>query len=304
MSSLRRRAIWMQRARSTERSSIGGRASARTTAPGVAGVDEQPQPGEHVADLGALEERRGADQAVGQRALLERDGDAVALVRAPSARARAMRSGAHALADEALDLGGDGLGLRALVGAAPEARPSPPGARRGRSSALGDPAGDRARRRPAAARTTRSGQRRLRSSRDLGRRRAVGAPKRAQVLGRGAAEAADRLVVVGRRRPGSPCSAAEQLDEQRLGEVEVLEVVDEHVAPARRDARARRAARSRSSASARRHEVAGVERALLGEQPVVGGVEAGELALALGARALGVVAAGSASRPRGVVARR
>ena len=32
MSSLRRRAIWVQRAMSTERSSIGGRASARTTA--------------------------------------------------------------------------------------------------------------------------------------------------------------------------------------------------------------------------------------------------------------------------------
>ena len=32
MSSLRRRAIWVQRAMSTDRSSIGGRASARTTA--------------------------------------------------------------------------------------------------------------------------------------------------------------------------------------------------------------------------------------------------------------------------------
>ena len=34
------------------------------------------------------------------------------------------------------------------------------------------------------------------------------------------------------------------------------------------------------------HEVAGVERALLGEQPVVVGVELGELALALAALAL------------------
>ena len=37
MSSLRRRAIWVQRAMSTDRNSIGGRASARTTAPASPG---------------------------------------------------------------------------------------------------------------------------------------------------------------------------------------------------------------------------------------------------------------------------
>jgi hypothetical protein len=80
MSSLRRRAICTLRAMSIARSSTGGRARARTTAPGVAGIDEQAQPREHVLDLGALEERGRAGQAVGHRALLERHGDGLALV--------------------------------------------------------------------------------------------------------------------------------------------------------------------------------------------------------------------------------
>ena len=42
----------------TWRSSIGGRASARTTARGVLRVDEQAHPGEHVAHLGAPQEAR------------------------------------------------------------------------------------------------------------------------------------------------------------------------------------------------------------------------------------------------------
>ena len=70
---------------------------------GVAGIDEQPQPGEHVLDLGALEEGGRAGQAVGHRALLQGDGDRLALVahrahehrrsrRAPPPSARAARS--------------------------------------------------------------------------------------------------------------------------------------------------------------------------------------------------------------------
>ena len=39
---------------------------------GVGGIGEQPQPGQHVADLGPLEERRLADQPVRHRPLLER----------------------------------------------------------------------------------------------------------------------------------------------------------------------------------------------------------------------------------------
>ena len=80
MSSLRRRAICVQRAMSIERSSTGGRASARTTAPASPGIDQQPQPGEQVAHLGALEERRRAREPVRHRPLLERHGDRLALV--------------------------------------------------------------------------------------------------------------------------------------------------------------------------------------------------------------------------------
>ena len=79
MSSLRRRAIWVQRAMSTERSSIGGRASARTTAGASERVGEQPKPREQVADLGPLEERRLANHPVRHRTLLERDRDRLTL---------------------------------------------------------------------------------------------------------------------------------------------------------------------------------------------------------------------------------
>ena len=47
---------------------------------GVGGVGEQPQPGEHVADLRALEERGLADQLVRDGALLERDGHRLPLL--------------------------------------------------------------------------------------------------------------------------------------------------------------------------------------------------------------------------------
>ena len=63
MSSLRRRAIVVHRARSIERSSTGGRVSARTTAAESVGIGEHPQPGEHVAHLGPLEEGGVAGEA-------------------------------------------------------------------------------------------------------------------------------------------------------------------------------------------------------------------------------------------------
>ena len=114
---------------------------------GVGGIGEQPQPGEHVADLGALEERRLADQPVGHGALLERDRHRLALARDRGDEHRD-RPRVDALArDQALDVGRHRLRLRALVGAAPEldlAAGGSPGARRppsaqaaGREHALG-----------------------------------------------------------------------------------------------------------------------------------------------------------------------
>ncbi len=64
--------------------SIGGRVSARTDGRRVVRVGEHAKPGDRVAHLGALEERRGAREAEGDAALLERRSDeaAVALQRA------------------------------------------------------------------------------------------------------------------------------------------------------------------------------------------------------------------------------
>jgi hypothetical protein len=79
-----------------------------------------------------------------------------------------------------------------------------------------------------------------------------------------------------------PCSLPERGDEAQPRELEVLGVVDEHVAPARRDPRAHvgLVAQERDGAQ---EQVAEVQRALLAQHAVVGLVEAGELALALGA---------------------
>ncbi len=119
MSSLRRRAICVQRAMSTERSSIGGRASARTTAPASVGIGQQSQPGQHVADLGPLEERRLADEAVGDRPLLQRHAHRLALV--------------GDLRDEHRDLGRERPRL-ARSGARCRPPPTAPGSARWRSA--------------------------------------------------------------------------------------------------------------------------------------------------------------------------
>jgi hypothetical protein len=85
----------------------------------IGGVGEQAQPGEDVADLGLREHVGLADGPVGDRALLEGDGDVAALV-AQRAHEHADALGRAAAAHEPLDLGRDGLRLRALVGGAPE----------------------------------------------------------------------------------------------------------------------------------------------------------------------------------------
>ena len=64
---------------------------------GVARVDQQPQPGQQVAHLGALEERRRPAQVVRHRALLERDRHGLAL-RAHGAHQHADVLGRHVLA--------------------------------------------------------------------------------------------------------------------------------------------------------------------------------------------------------------
>ena len=213
---------------------------------GVAGIDEQPQPREQVAHLGALEERRGAREPVRHRALLERDGDRLALV-ADRAHEHADVLGRDVLArDEPLDLGGHRLRLGALVARTARTPPRRP-ARRGAPSRSGRARArrPRARRRapaPGSGGSPRAGRP---SPRPLGL-------EVAQVLGRRAAQAEDRLVVV----PGGAdlaVLAGEQPQQQALGEVRVLQLVDEHVAEASvTRARTRGLVRSSRNASSTR----------------------------------------------------
>ena len=111
--------------------------------------------------------------------------------------------------------------------------------------------------------------------------RPLGAEVR-DVLRRRAAEAVDRLVVVGRDGDVAVLGD-EQPQQQVLGEVGVLELVDEHVPEAGGEPRAdvRLGAQQPERVQ---DEVAGVERPGLGQHAVVGGVDRGELALAGGPR--------------------
>ena len=111
----------LRQPRDVDGTQLHGRARERAHhGAGVRRVGERAQPGEHVADLGALEVGGGAAGARRQRALLERRGDRGALG----------LDGAHQHADlvrwrpagdQLLGLGCHGLRLGALGAAAPEA---------------------------------------------------------------------------------------------------------------------------------------------------------------------------------------
>ena len=183
--------------------------------------------------------------------------------------------------DEPLDVGRDGLGLRALVRAAPER----------------DLAGRASRQRLAARPRRRSARRPRAPRRAICARRAVSSaeahdgrrPATRRGSPRGSSAAAprkrcDRLIVVARRpsrcRARRPAAAA-------AGPAAKLGSWKSSTSTWRKRAASARAhvRLARSSAERVQHEVAGVERARLGEHPVVRGVDRGELALALGARA-------------------
>ena len=113
------------------------------------------------------------------------------------------------------------------------------------------------------------------------------APEVPEVLPRRGPEPVDALVVVA----GDPDAAmvlAQEPQHQPLGEVHVLEVVHEHVREALRRTQAHVGALVQESEGPQ-HEVARVEPAALAHEPVVVGVEAGELGLARRARARRVV---------------
>ena len=257
----------------------------------VARVHEQPQPGQQVAHLGALEERRGAATgSTAPRAPRTRPRPPGPR-RAPSARARRRPPARRPARDQPLDVGRHRLRLRALGRAAPE-RDLAVGGVVGRRRAASR-SGPRSAPRPPRGRdhAPRGAQRHV-EPHDR-RLRPLGAEV-ADVLGRRAAEAVDRLVVVGER--ADPAVLGDQQPQQQaLGEARVLQLVDEHVPVARREPRAH--VRLLAQQPERlQHEVADVERARLGQQPVVGGEQRRELALARARRVVG-----QPRRPRRVV---
>ena len=200
MSSLRRRAIWVQRARSIARSSTGGRASARTTAPASPGSTSSRSHASRSRTSARWKNAAAPTIRYGTARSSSATRDRLAL--APDrAHEHADVLGRDVLAgDQPLDVGGHRLRLRALVRAAPEAHLAA-GARRGERFArrLG-----RARRPPARPRGTCAGQRKLSSS-AITVASGQSALEVVDVLRRRAAEAVDRLVVVA--RPPSGCRA-------------------------------------------------------------------------------------------------
>ena len=278
MSSLRRRAICVQRAMSIARSSTGGRASARTTAPASLGVDEQPQPGEQVAHLGALEERRRAREPVRHRALLERDRDRLALV-ADRAHEHADVLRRDVLArDQPLDLGRHGLRLARARCRTARTRP-PAGARPCSSFAIRSGAGSATAR---AAAMIRSGQRWLSSSRTT------------VVAGHSASKSRRFLAAAPRRRwiawsssPAAliwPCSPASSRSSRHWAKFASCSSSTSTWRKPLGHPRAHAGLRPQQAERVE-HEVAEVARAGLLQPAVVGGVDGGELALAVGLRA-------------------
>ena len=241
---------------------------------GVGRVGQQPQPGQQVAHLGALEVGGRAVQAEGQRPLLERRAHhgAVAHGRGHQHRhPRRVGAGAH----QRGRLGRHRLRLGALGRAAPEAH----------AAAV-------AGRHPAAAARRRAG------GGDHGPRAAKAA---VQVHGGGVGERAQELVLVLARRRARPQRLlgvgghgdlagllAQQRQQGRLGEVGVLVVVGQHRGQAAGHAAAHVRALVQQPERAQ-HQVAGVQRAAVGQQPVVVGVQLGELTLAQRGGARGVV---------------
>ena len=276
MSSLRRRAIWVQRARSIARSSTGGRASARTTAPASPGSTSSRSHASRSRTSARWKNAAAPASRCGTARSSSATADRLALV-ADRAHEHADVLGRDALArDQPLDVGRHRLRLRALVVAAPERDLA---AGRAAWSSFGDAVrrrlGDRAGRVDDPLRAAEA----LLEPHDR-RRRPLGLEV-AQVLRRRAAEAVDRLVVVA-RRADLAVLARQQPQQQALGEVRVLQLVDEHVAEAAVTTRARTCGLRPQQAERVEHEVAEVARAGLLQPAVVGGVDGGELALAVG----------------------
>ena len=255
MSSLRRRAIWVQRAMSIARSSTGGRASARTTAPASPGSTSSRS---HASRSRTSARWKNA-AAPASRCGTARSSSATATAW-PSLRTErtSTQTSSGATSSRATSRSISAATACAWARSLPHCQnaTSPPARA---AQLLLDPVrrglGDRPRRDEDPLRAAVA----LLEPHD-GRLRPLGLEV-AQVLGRRAAQAVDRLVVVA---GGADLAvlAREQPQQQALGEVRVLQLVDEHVAEALGDPRAH-ARLGAQEPEGVEHEVAEVARARL-----------------------------------------
>ncbi len=229
----------------------------------VVGGGEHPQPGDRVAHLGPLEQRRRPGEVEGDAPLFHSRGDGDALLAGVGDQhADLFRGGAGG--DQVLDLARHRLRLRALVGAAPE----------GQLGVAEAPLEQD----PLAAGVQ------------------AGEPIVAEpALGLGVAllEGEDLVRVVG----------GERLQHRSLRRGRLLQFVDGEESEALGDPPPHVGALDQQAVEGE-EDVAAVEAAGLGDDPVVGGVEVGELALAPRRLALGLVAGGGLPRPRPLGERR
>ena len=123
MSSLRRRAIVVQRARSTERSSTGGRVSARTTA--AESFGSAIARSQAIVSRTSGRPKNAAEPALRKGMLRSSSAAAISRLSRPPAPATMQTSAGRASPEreQVLDLARRGLRLRPLVRAAPEAHP-------------------------------------------------------------------------------------------------------------------------------------------------------------------------------------
>ena len=291
MSSLRRRAIWVTRARSIARSSTGGRASARTTAPASPGSTSSRSQASRSRTSARWKNAAAPDRWYGTA----RSSNATATAW-PSARTERTSthtsSGATSLArDQPLDVGRHGLRLRALGGAAPERDLAALVARRSASFSSRSSIGSTTARAAASTRAPRA-------VRDLepdapsrpatrrGSRARSWSPRR----GSGGSPGRRR-----RTRVIPPCSATSSRSSRPWAKLASCSSSTSTWRKRRGQPRAHERALAQQPERLQ-DEVAEVERAGLVEQPVVGGEQRGELALARAVRVLG-----QPRRPRRVV---
>ena len=223
----------LRAAREVDRAQLDRRAGERADhGAGVAGVGEQPQPGEQVAHLRALEEGGRAREPVRDRALLQRRGDGLALAldradehadvlraRRPSRDTSRSTSAATACAC-------------ARSFAQRQNATSPGGVPSGASSRFSIRPGSGATTAAAAARI-RPPERRL-SVRRTTRASGHSARKSTMFFVEAPRKRVIACVVVGRDAEVAVVGD-EQPQQQVLGEVRVLELVDEDVVEARRE---------------------------------------------------------------------